>query len=147
MSIFCGFFVASLKPCHGKTYRDKSHDEGKEYNHTYFTFLLRKAISSGYAFQSEKSPFEIENIVILFPLEYSRSIDFWSTILIWYRQYFLSLFELQTKLLTYNRLDIRLVHTNNSFITMKVTIMTLFLVIWNYIFWLWKRLVICSITL
>jgi len=76
------FFVASLKPCHGKPQWDKSHDEGKEYNYTYFTFLLRKAISLGYAFQSEKSPFEIENIVILFPLEYSRSIDFWSTILI-----------------------------------------------------------------
>ena len=147
MSIICVLFVALLKLCLGKIQWDKNHYEGKEYNHTNFTFLPRKAISSWYAFQSDKSPFEIENIIILFPLKYSRSIDFWSTILIWYRQYFLGLFGFQTKFLTYNRLDIRLVHTSNSFVTMKVTIMTLFLVIWNYIFWLWKRLVICSITL
>ncbi|WZZ36199.1 hypothetical protein YC2023_019600 [Brassica napus] len=62
--------------------RDKNQYERKEYNHTYFTFLSQNAISLGYAFQSDKSSFEFENIIILFPLEYSRSIDFWSTIII-----------------------------------------------------------------
>ncbi|WZZ58595.1 hypothetical protein YC2023_058702 [Brassica napus] len=54
-----------------KSIWDKNHNEGKELNHTYFTFLLWKEISSRYAFQSDKSPFEIENIIIVFSLEYS----------------------------------------------------------------------------
>ena len=59
----------------------------------------------------------------------SMTLDFWSIILFWHRQQFLGLFGLQTKFLTYNRLDIRLVHTSSSLIPIRVNIMTFFLVI------------------
>jgi len=48
------FFVASLKPCHGKTQWDKKKTMIRKKSTTTLTiiFLSLETISSGYAFQS-----------------------------------------------------------------------------------------------